>query len=121
MANDEFHRFNVEYTNPVTIVRLKDPKILDQHIVVQLAEELRTLVEEVKKSQLLLVMTEVKFLSSAALNNLVILNRHVAKHSGRIVLAELQEPVREVFLYTGLNRLFTRVDSEAEGLQAFSS
>lgn len=121
MASDEFQRFDVQFTNPVTIVKLKDAKILDHLIVVQLAEELRTLVEELEKSQLLLDMTQVKFLSSAALNNLVILNRHIAARKGRIVLAELQEPVREVFTYTGLNRLFTLADTVEEGLKAFAS
>lgn len=121
MANDEFQRFEVQYTNPVTIVKLKDTKILDQLVVVQLAEELRTLVEELQKTHLLLDMTQVKFLSSAALNNLVILNKRVAARKGRIVLVELQEPVREVLTYSGLNRLFTLAENVEEGLKAFAS
>jgi len=119
MANFDYQRIDVEYGNPVTRIRLKDDKILDQLLVKQIAEELRTLVQDEQRSQLLFDMANVTFLSSAALNNLVILNRHVGKQAGRIVLAEMQPPVREVFTYTGLNRLFTIVDSVDEGFQAF--
>ncbi|HAN98907.1 MAG TPA: anti-sigma factor antagonist [Planctomycetaceae bacterium] len=119
MANSDFQRIDVQYGDPVTRIRLKDNKILDQLLVKQIAEELRTLVQDEQRSRLLFDLSNVTFLSSAALNNLVILNRHVAKQSGRIVLAELQPPVREVFSYTGLNRLFTIVDSMDDGYAAF--
>lgn len=117
----DYQRIQVEYGDPVTTVRLVDNKILDQLLVKQLAEELLQLVHEEQQQQLLLDMSEVTFLSSAALNNLVVLNKKVQGADGKIVLAGLQPQVYEVFNITGLNRWFKIADSPESGLQDFAS
>ena len=117
----DYQRIQVEYGEPVTRVRLVDSKILDQLLVKQLAEELVALVQEEKKQQLLLDMSEVTFLSSAALNNLVVLNKKVQAEEGKIVLVGLQPQVYEVFNITGLNRWFKIADSPESGLADFAS
>lgn len=117
----EYQRIHVEYGSPATVVRIADTKILDQIVVEELAKELSQLLHDEDQKQLLLDLSDVKFLSSAALSNLVVLNKRAKKLEGKIVLAGLQPQVYEVFNITGLNRWFTIADSPAAGLQAFGS
>lgn len=121
MSQFDYQRIEVDYSRPVTLIKFRDGKILDQLLVKQLAEELRSVVHDEQRNRLLLDLSGVTFLSSAALNNLVILNRHVNKAAGKIVLAGLQPQVREVFTYTGLDRLFAIVESSDEGWKSFES
>lgn len=121
MSQFDYQRIEVDYSKPVTLIKFRDGKILDQLLVKQLAEELRSVVHDEQRNRLLLDLGGVTFLSSAALNNLVILNRHVNKAAGKIVLAGLQPQVREVFTYTGLDRLFAIVESLDEGWKSFES
>lgn len=121
MSQFDYQRIEVDYSKPVTLIKFRDGKILDQLLVKQLAEELRSVVHDEQRNRLLLDLSGVTFLSSAALNNLVILNRHVNKAAGKIVLAGLQPQVREVFTYTGLDRLFAIVESLDEGWKSFES
>ena len=121
MSQFDYQRIEVDYSKPVTLIKFRDGKILDQLLVKQLAEELRSVVHDEQRNRLLLDLGGVTFLSSAALNNLVILNRHVNKAAGKIVLAGLQPQVHEVFTYTGLDRLFAIVESLDEGWKSFES
>lgn len=97
------------------LVTLLDAKILDQLVVKQLSEELQNLVLVEQQYRLLLDLSNVTFLSSAALNNLVVLNRRIQANKGKIVFCKVQSQILEVLTITGLNRLFQVVESEKEG------
>ena len=71
----DYQCIDVEQLDSITKVRIVDSKILDQGLVKQLAEELQTLLSELTEPKLLFDLAAVNFLSSAALNNLVILNK----------------------------------------------
>jgi anti-sigma B factor antagonist len=67
----------------------------------------------------LLNFTGVEFLSSAALNKLIILDKKVKSKEGKLVLSDLRQEIREVFAITRLDKLFTISDSQQEALQNF--
>ena len=48
----------------------------------------------------------ITWLSSEGLNELIAINRQVRTHGVRLVLANVQEPVRRVFALTRLERMF---------------
>lgn len=117
----DYQRIEVEEQDSITRVRFVDSKILDQALVKQLAEELQSLVANTPEPKLLLDLSAVTFLSSAALNNLVVLNKKVQNRNGKFVLLGVQPQVYEVFNITGLNRWFKVVDSTAEALSELAA
>jgi anti-sigma B factor antagonist len=117
----DYQRIEVGEQDSITRVRFVDSKILDQALVKQLAEELQKLVANTSTPNLLLDLSAVTFLSSAALNNLVVLNKKVQKQNGKFVLVGVQPPVYEVLNITGLNRLFKVAESDEEALNEMAS
>jgi anti-sigma B factor antagonist len=84
-----------------------------------MGQELFQLVEEQKRSKILLNFTSVDFLSSAALGKLITLDKKVKAHGGMLKLSNIQPDIYEVFAITKLNKLFDIRDDEAAALVAF--
>ena len=103
----------------VAVIRFVDRKILDAANIQELGEELFALVEDEGRKNLLLNFSNVEFLSSAALNKLIILDKKVKQHSGKLKLSNLRPEIYEVFVITRLNQLFDIKDDEAEAVKAF--
>ena len=113
-------RLEVSDNEDVSVVRFIDRRILDAANIEELGDELFALVETDDRKQLLLNFTGVEFLSSAALNKLIILDKKVKSNGGKLVLSELRQEIKEVFAITRLDQLFTIKDSESEGLTVFT-
>lgn len=103
----------------VTVVRFVDRKILDESNIQQLGNELFRLVEEEKKTKLLLNFSNVEFLSSGALGKLITLDKKVKANNGVLKLSNIRPEIYEVFAITKLNKLFDIKDDEAAALAAF--
>jgi len=112
-------RVEVSEIGDVTVVRFVDRKILDTANIQELGDELFGLVEADNRKSLLLNFSRVEFLSSAALNKLILLDRSVKKHGGRLKLCSLRPEIREVFVITRLNQMFDIYDEEPDALEAF--
>ncbi|MCA9205713.1 MAG: STAS domain-containing protein [Pirellulaceae bacterium] len=117
MAN--FERIVISEVGEVTIVRFVDRKIIDADKIQQLGNELLHLVEVDGRRSLLLNFVGVEFLSSAALNMLVVLDRKVRSAGGRWKICNLRPEIHEVFVITRLVRMFDIRETEAEALKAF--
>ena len=113
------NRLDVSQNGDVTIAKFLDKKILDQLIIQDLGNELFALVEEEKKEKLLLDFSEVEFLSSAALNKLIVLDRKMKASGGKLKFANLRAETHEVFMITRLNQLFDIQDTDADALASF--
>jgi anti-sigma B factor antagonist len=113
------HRLSISEIGDVSVVQFVDRRILDASNIEELGEELFGLVENDQRKQLLLNFTGVEFLSSAALNKLIILDKKVKSKEGKLVLSDLRQEIREVFAITRLDKLFTISDSQQEALQNF--
>jgi anti-sigma B factor antagonist len=112
-------RLEVAEVGDVTVVRFVDRKILDESNIQDMGQELFQLVEEQKRSKILLNFTSVDFLSSAALGKLITLDKKVKSHGGMLKLSNIQPDIYEVFAITKLNKLFDIRDDEAAALVAF--
>jgi anti-anti-sigma factor len=103
----------------VSMVRFLDRKIIDAANIQELGDELFALVEKEQRKNLLLNFASVEFLSSAALNKLIILDKKVKAATGKMRLCNLKPEIYEVFAITRLNQLFDIKNTEAEALAAF--
>lgn len=103
----------------VSLVRFLDRKIIDAANIQELGEELFAIVEKDQKKNLILNFSSVEFLSSAALNKLIILDKKVKAHTGRMRLCNLKPEIYEVFAITRLNQLFDIKNTESEALAGF--
>jgi len=115
----EHQRIGISEVGDVTVVRFQDRKILDAANIQDLGEELFGLVENEGRKSLLLDFSNVEFLSSAALNKLIILDKKVKAASGKIKFCSLRPEIHEVFVITRLTQLFDIKNSEDEALSTF--
>jgi len=112
-------RVEVSEVGDVTVVRFVDRKILDTANIQELADELFALVDTDNRKKLLLNFSRVEFLSSAALNKLILLDRSVKKQRGLLKLCGLRPEIQEVFDITSLDRMFEIYDEESDALPTF--
>ena len=114
------HRhLDVRDVDGVVIVRFVDNRILDATSIEELGEELFALVEQENCKKLLINFTDVEFLSSAALNKLIILDKKVKSSEGKLILCDLRPEINEVFVITRLDQLFTIKETEESALTGF--
>ena len=114
-----YRRIDCTDTSGVTVIRLLDHKILDAGNIQELGDELFGLVEKSGVKSLLLDFGRVEFLSSAALNKLILLDKKVRQHEGRLKLCNLRPEIHEVFVITRLNQLFEILDTVDGALKSF--
>ncbi len=92
---------------------------IDSSTAPQLEEALRS-VTKAGRCKIVLNLSDVNFLSSAALRVLVSTARECRKFGrGDVYLAEVPESLKEVFDLTGLDDLFKFFDTEAEAVGHF--
>jgi anti-sigma B factor antagonist len=115
----DHRRVEVSEVGEVTVVRFLDRKILDAANIQELGEELFALVEQESRKSLLLNFSSVEFLSSAALNKLIVLDKKVKAAGGVLKFCELKPEIYDVFVITRLNQLFDIKQSESDALAAF--
>ncbi|MCA9130465.1 MAG: STAS domain-containing protein [Planctomycetales bacterium] len=102
-------------------VRFVDKRITDSANIEDLGEELFSLVTQDRMKHILLNFLGVEFMSSAALNKLITLDKKVKEVGGILRLCCLKDEIMEVFVLTRLNRVFDIRKTEAEALRAFGA
>ncbi len=115
----DHRRLEVSEVGDVTVVRFVDRKILDAANIQELGDELFGLVEKENRKSLLLNFSDVEFLSSAALNKLIILDKKLKAAGGKLKFSNLRPEIFEVFVITRLNQLFDIKDNQDDALGAF--
>ncbi len=114
-----YRRIETSEVRGVTIVNFIDRKILEAAHIQELGEELQHLVDHDGNKDLLLDFNSVEFLSSAALNKLIILDKKVKGKTGKLKFCNLMPEIREVFVITRLNQLFDIVDTREKAFEDF--
>ena len=114
-----YRRIETSQENGITVVTFIERKILEAAHILELGEELLQLVEKDSNKDLLLDFSSVEFLSSAALNKLIILDKKVKSKSGQLKLCNMMPEIREVFVITRLNQLFDIVDTRERAMDGF--
>jgi anti-sigma B factor antagonist len=116
----QFAAIHVEKQNGVTVVRFVDEKIMDSRRIQQVDDELNAIIDSAKPGGLLLNMENVRFLSSDALNKLIILDKRMKAAGGAVRLANLRPEIRDLFSITNLDRLFSIYNNTPDALKSFT-
>lgn len=112
-------RIEVTVIGKVTVVRFVDRKILDAANIQELGDELFELAAQDQHRYMLLNFSQVEFLSSSALNKLIILEKKVKRQEGQLKLCCLRPEITEVFSITNLNRVFDIRETEVDAIKSF--
>ncbi len=117
----KFDSIVVENQDGISVIHFVDDKIMDTKRIQLVNDELNSVAEENKTGGLLLNMENVRFLSSAAINKLIVLDKRVKSIGGQIRLSNLRPEVRDVFSITNLDRLFSIFDNSTEAMKSFAT
>ncbi len=114
-----YRRIETSEVRGITVVNFAERKILEAAHIQDLGEELLHLAERDGNKDLLLDFDKVEFLSSAALNKLIILDKKIKGKGGQLKLCNMMPEIREVFVITRLNQLFDIVDTREKAFEGF--
>ncbi|MEM7479426.1 MAG: STAS domain-containing protein [Planctomycetota bacterium] len=112
-------RTTVVNIGDLATVRFNDKKIVDSGNIEEMGAELLSLVDRDKMKHVLLNFDGVQFLSSAALNKLIMIDKKVKQAGGNLRLCNLTSEIMEVFTITRLDRVFDIRKTESDALKAF--
>ena len=117
MTTTALRHISVESREEVTIVKLIDGHIINAGHIRELGEELFGFVDEHRS--LIVDFGNVQFLSGAALNRFIILDRKIKNKMGKLRICNIIPELYEVFLITRLNQLFYIRSTLEEALKDF--
>jgi anti-sigma B factor antagonist len=112
-------RLEVEDIEDVTVARLTDRKILEEHNIQILGEQITGLLDDPRRKKLVLNFSNVEFMSSAALGMLITVHKKVRAAGAKLVLCSIDRQILEVFTITKLDKQFVIRRDEEEALQSF--
>jgi anti-sigma B factor antagonist len=105
--------------NGVTVVRFREKRIVDAGNIEAIGDEMLNLVKVQHLKNILLNFEGVEFLSSAAFNKLILLNKEVKNVGGILRLTGLKAEILEAFQVLRLNKIFDIRTSEADAIKAY--
>ena len=109
--------FELQQQGDVTIIRFIKSRIFDSNTLQQLGDSLFRIVDEEGASKLVVNLGEVSFLSSVALNRLILLKKKIQQQDGELKLVELKPEIQRVFEISRLDTFFDIVDQQATALE----
>ena len=118
----------IDSINDVSVVKLKDEKVMAPAQVETLGAELLSLVgtnpnEDGSNTgtNVLINFENVRFFSSGAINKLIVLEKRVRAGGGQIRLSNMQPEVRDLFSYTNLDQMFDILSNQTEAIESFEN
>jgi anti-anti-sigma factor len=106
----------VEEVGPVTVVHVREQRLVDEPLVQLLGRELTALVGRPGRATLLLDFAEVEYLSSMIIATLMKLQQKVTAAQNRLALCALRPEVAEILSLTGVHRVFKVFATEQQAL-----
>jgi anti-sigma B factor antagonist len=104
----------------VLAVYFKQDSILDQQVIDQVGHEFnRVALEAASCRKILLNFQNVKFMSSAMISKLLILNKRCTADKIKLKVSNVTPNLMEVFKITKLNKVFDIQPDEATALASF--
>jgi anti-sigma B factor antagonist len=104
----------------VTVVQVLERRLQDQAVIQELAAELDSLIADNKPRNVLVNLSSVEFVSSAALNRLITYNNRIKKQGGQLKLCNLRPQIAGVFAVMRLDKLFDIREDEAKAVAAYT-
>ena len=114
-------RLDVNDVGDVSVVRFRDKTIMEDPGIQEIGRELYGLVERDNRKKVLLDLSGVSFMSSAALGKLVTLYKKSHSNGSDLKLCGIGPEIIDVFAVTRLDRLFDIRTNESDGLVAFEA
>ena len=118
----------IDSVNDVSVVKLKDEKVMAPAQIETLGAELLSLVETNPNedggstgTNVLINFENVHFFSSGAINKLIVLEKRVRAGGGKIRLSNMQPEVRDLFSYTNLDQMFDILSNQTEAIESFEN
>lgn len=115
-------RLELETVGKVTVASLRDERIVSDHVIHELGEELRGLVTERGRRNIVLNFGRVKALSASALSVLLYAKKRVEATEGQMRLCCVHPELKEVFDLHRTRKsppLFEIFDEEQCALESF--
>lgn len=106
-------RIDTKRVNDVTIVKFATRRILDEHTILAISDELLQLVNGSPR-RILVSFCNLDYLSSSMLRLLLKVQEKLEADGGRLVLCNMAPSIRDLFKVTTLDRLFDICDWNAE-------
>lgn len=108
----------------VTVVTLIDHKVMEPTRIQILGEELMSLASQggnESEPRILINLENVRFLSSAAINKLIVLEKRSKTLGGSVKISNVSPEVNEVFTITHLDKVFEICDDQRDAMNSFAS
>lgn len=119
----KFQHFAVSQTgdgeSSIAVVEIYPSKLSGPTLMQELAQELNSLLEELDRKDVLLNLSRVEFVASAALNRLINFQKRVHDAGGKLKLCNLRPEIASVFAATRLNQVFDIRKDKNEGLASY--
>ncbi len=100
----------------VTVASLQGSSILDSQYIEAMRTQLFDLVEQTAPCKLILDISKVDHLSSAALGVLITLQENCRKTKGKLVICGATDGIAKLFELTKLNKLLKFADNEDDAM-----
>jgi anti-anti-sigma factor len=110
----------VEELGDIVVVRPLDSKVAQGDGVNSLMGVLREIIDD-SDSTLVLDLGEVRFLCSAALNQLIVLDRKVKQKGGSWGICSIRREISEMLAITRLDSMFPLFDTQEEALSSLGA
>ena len=111
----------VERIGDVVIVRPMDRKVSRATNMDSVVELLRQLVDQQGCEKLVIDLSEVTFLCSAALNHLIVLDRRLKQRGGHLRICNPRPEITELLTITRLDSVFSVISSQAEAVASLNA
>jgi len=119
MSTANRRHLRLENIDGVTVVSFNDSKIVTEENILEVGDQLYSLVEDEGHKQILLNFGNVQYLSSAALGKLINLKKKVGAAKGKLKLCCIHPDLLEVFRITRLDQVFEIYPDEQTALDKF--
>src|SRR6516165_8603500 len=96
-------RIDIERIGDVAVVRFMARKVLDEHTILAIGDDLLVFVEG-SPGRVLVNFANIDYLSSSMLRLLVKVQERIDSAGGRLVLCNMTPDIRELFTVTTLDR-----------------
>jgi len=113
--------FEVLQQNDITIFEVKASKLSDVQSIKLVGDALTRLVGSPECQKLVIDLAKVQSMGSAALSQLVIVNRKMRERFGQLRVCGLQPAVADVFRITHLNRALAVDEARSVSVAALTS
>ena len=112
--------YRIFRTDDIVRVEFAEPHIVGQKSVTQLQERLHQVLKRVPDARIVLDLTNVQYLSSAALGELLAAHKQLVGNGGRMCMACVGPELMDILATTRLDAVFGIYDTPRDAINNFT-